>query len=413
MKLQGVRWYIAALLFLSVVINYIDRQTLSVLAPALTKELQISPTQYAAILNAFLVAYTLMNLGSGFLVNRWGTRKSLAIFMTWWSTSNILHGFAGGAWSLGIFRFLLGLGEPGNFIAGYRLISEWFTAKERAFVNGLMNAGAATGAIVAPLLVTALAYYWNWRGAFVVCGLLGLVWLIPWLWLCRPIKDHPLITSGEQALLEGEHSASTAVAALDWRQYLRYPQSWGLFLSRFVSDPVWWFYLFWLPKYLVETRGFTLVEMGLLAWMPFLSADVGAMFGGWMSGRLISRGWRVLDARKAVMLPAALIMPISLVIALTDSRVFALALICVVTFAHMCWKTNLATVTNDLYPVSVIGSVAGIFAFGNGLGSVLFTLLIGFLVQYWSYTWVFALMGIMHPLGYWIFHTLVKKPLPT
>jgi ACS family hexuronate transporter-like MFS transporter len=411
MKLRGVRWYIAALLFLSVVINYIDRQTLSVLAPVLTKELSISPTQYANILNAFLVAYTLMNLGSGFLVNRWGTRKSLTVFMGWWSASNMLHGFAGGVWTLGAFRFLLGMGEPGNFIAGYRLISEWYAAKERAFVNGLMNAGAATGAVIAPILVTMLAHYWDWRGAFVICGLLGLIWLIPWLWFCRPVEQHPMVTAEERALVEEGRLPAGRSHQGSWKKFLRYPQSWGLFLSRFVSDPVWWFYLFWLPKYMVETRGYTVIEMGMLAWMPFLSADLGAMFGGWMSGRLIGKGWKVLDARKAVMLPAAMIMPVSLVIALTDSRELSLGLICLVTFAHMCWKTNLATVTNDLYPVRVIGSVAGIFAFGNGLGGILFTALIGVLVQYFSYTWVFALMGVMHPLGYFIFRTLVRKPL--
>ncbi len=389
------RWWIAGLLFLSVIINYIDRQCLSVLAPVITKELGLTPTGYANILNVFQLAYTGMYIGSGFLVDRWGARVSLAVFMGWWSVANALHGFATSAFSLGAFRFLLGLGEPGNFMAGFRAISECFHKEERALANGLLNAGSSVGAMIAPFLVTWLYVQMSWRGAFVICGLLGVLWILPWLLLYRPL-------------------ASVVIARAEpgaWREYLKLPQSWGLFGSRFLSDPVWWFYLFWLPKYLVDARGFTLQEMALVAWMPYLSADLGAMFGGWMSGVLIGRGWNVLAARKAVMLPAAMVMPVSLVVATTPSSTIAIAAICLVTFAHMVWKTNLATVTNDLYPTQVVGSVSGMFAFGNGLGGLLFTALTGWLVQYSGYYWVFAFMGVLHPFAFLVFRGLVRGEL--
>lgn len=393
---MGSRSWIAGLLFLSVIINYIDRQCLSVLAPVITKELGLTPTGYANILNVFQAAYTLMYIGSGLLVDRWGARFSLAVFMGWWSVANALHGLATNAFGLGVFRFLLGLGEPGNFMAGFRTISECFKKEERALVNGLLNAGSSVGAMIAPFLVTWLYGQLSWRGAFVICGLLGLVWIGPWLYFYKPL---------EGVVIEKKPAGA-------WKAYLKLPHSWGLFGSRFLSDPVWWFYLFWLPKYLVEARGFTLQEMALVAWMPYLSADLGAMFGGWMSGRLISRGWDVLKARRVVMLPAAMVMPVSLLVGTTPSSTVAIAGICLVTFAHMVWKTNLATVTNDLYPTSVVGSVSGVFAFGNGLGGLLFTALTGWLVQYSGYFWVFALMGVLHPLAYLVFGGLVREKLP-
>ena len=393
-----IRWWIATLLFLSVIINYIDRQCLSVLAPVITKELNLSPTGYANILNAFQAAYTIMYLGSGLLVDRWGAKLSLTVFMGWWSVANALHAFAANAWGLGAFRFLLGLGEPGNFMAGFRAISECYVKQERALVNGLLNAGASVGAMIAPFLVTWLYAELSWRGAFVICGALGLVWIVPWWLVYRPLQpqqDRPL----------------PLPFAILWRDYLKLPQSFGLMGSRFLSDPVWWFYLFWLPKYLVDARGFTLEQMAMVAWMPYLSADLGAMFGGWMSGRLIAKGWNTLSARTAVMLPAALVMPVSLIVATTPSSAIAIATICVVTFAHMAWKTNLATVTNDLYPTQVVGSVSGVFAFGNGLGGLLFTALTGWLVQYSGYFWVFAFMGVLHPLAFIVFRGLVRGEL--
>jgi len=390
-----LRWYIAALLFLSTVINYVDRQTLSVVAPILTKELDLSPVAYSRILSAFLIAYTAMYLGSGLLVDRFGTKWSLTGFMAWWSASNMAHAAVTGPFSLGAFRFLLGLGESGNFMAAFKAVSEWYAPKERAFVNGLVQAGASVGAIVAPPLVTWIALNYGWRVAFLATGSLGFFWLIPWLACYR----------------RGAPANAAPVRRTPWLALLRYRQTWGLFLSRFFSDPVWWFYLFWLPKYLVEQRGFTVAEMGRLAWLPYVAGDAGAVLGGLCSDFLVRRGWTVLRARMAAMLPFALLMPLSIVVAYTPSTFVCMALICVITFAHMAWKTNLTTITNDVYPTEVIGSVAGLVAFGNGLGGTIFTSLTGWIVQQFGYPAVFVMMGCMHPVAYAVLRLLVRKPL--
>ena len=392
-ELSQIRWYIAGLLFLSSVINYVDRQVLSVVAPVLTKELHITPVGYANILQAFLIPYTLMYVGSGFLVDRWGARKSLAIFMLWWSTANMLHGFARGALSLAFYRGLLGIGEPGNFMAGFRAISEWYPPKEKAFVNGLLNGGAAAGAIVAPPLVAWLAIRYGWRMAFVATGALGFFWLAAWLAIVP--RSQPIVET---------------TAREPWLKLLGLRDTWSLLLPRFVSDPVWWFYLFWLPKYLADQRGFSMWEIGLLAWMPYLAADLGALTGGVWSGWLVKRGMPVVRARAQGMWPFMLLMPLSVLIPGASTTV-ALAIICVVAFAHMAWKTNLQTITNDVFPLRVVGSVSGIIAFGSGLGGSLFIALTGWVVENISYDAIFYIMGFLHPIAYLIFRNLQKGRL--
>ena len=392
--MPAVRWWIAALLFFSSVINYVDRQVLSVAAPAITRELRISAVEYSYVLQAFLIPYTLMYVGSGWLVDRWGTRRSLAAFMSWWSAANMLHGAAQSAVGLGVGRFLLGLGEPGNFMAGFRAISEWYAPKEKAFVNGLLNGGSAVGAIIAPPLVAWLTLSYGWRWAFVVTGAFGFVWLAAWLWI---VPTQP------------PAAAAASGARVPWLRLLAMRETWALLAPRFVSDPVWWFYLFWLPKYLADQRHFTLAEIGLLAWMPYLAADLGALLAGGLSGWLVARGWPVLRARQAGMLPFALMMPVSVLIPSASANV-ALVLICVVTFAHMAWKTNLQTVTNDVFPTSVVGSVSGIIAFGSGLGGTLFTNLTGWTVQNFSYDAIFYVMGFLHPAAFVIHRLLIREP---
>ena len=389
--MTNARWTIAALLFLASVINYIDRQVLSVVAPILTKEFSLSPQQYSYIGLAFQIPYTLMYVGSGFLVDRWGTRKALAIFMVWWSAASMLHAEARSAMTLGFFRFLLGLGEPGNFMAGFRAISEWFPAKEKAFVNGLMNGGAAVGAIIAPPLVAWLSLQYGWRMAFLLTGALGFVWLIGWL-LCY---GTPPFAAPERA------------ARMPWTTLLKLPATWALMLPRFISDPVWWFYLLWLPKYLADQRGFTMGDIARLAWMPYLAADLGALAGGLFTGWLVKRGVSPVEARRRGMLPFALLMPLSLLVPRVDAGM-ALAIICLVAFAHMAWKTNLQTVTNDVFPLSVVGSVSGIIAFGSGLGGSLFTWLTGWTVQNISYDAIFYVMGFLHPIAYLVFQWLIR-----
>lgn len=412
--MKNIRWTIAGLLFLSSVINYIDRQVLSVLAPTITKELDITAMEYGLVVNAFLVPYTIMYIGSGLLVDRWGTRVALAAFLVWWSAASISHSLAQGFVGLALCRFLLGLGEPGNFMAGFRAISEWYPAKERAFVNGLLNAGASVGAIIAPPLVGLLGLRFGWRAAFVITGLLGFVWLAAWLRTYYLPHAHPRITAEELALVPTPEPPAPRQPILgQWLTALRDRQVWALLLPRFVSDPVWWFYLFWLPKYLSDQHHFDLAAIAVFTWMPYLAADLGALFGGYVSGRLIRNGWPILRARGMGMLPFALVMPVSVLVPSVSVSV-ALGIICLVSFAHMAWKTNLQTISNDLFPASRIGSITGIIAFGSGLGGTLFTGLTGFVVQNFSYDAIFILMGFLHPIAYAIIWLLLlrKRALP-
>lgn len=428
MRIPHLRWWIAGLLFFSTVINYVDRQTLSVLAPVITAEMDISPVEYSRILTAFMAAYTVMFVGSGFLVDRFGTRVSLAVFIVWWSLANMAHALARGVWSLGIFRFFLGLGESGNFMAAFRAVSEWYPARERAFVNGLIQAGTAIGAVIAPPVVTWINSEYGWRPAFWLTGSLGLVWVVFWLLLYHPPDQHPRITDSERALVLAKEApvgsrvdavpdrnepglSERARGPVSWREILGHPQTWGLLLARFLSDPVWWFYLFWLPKYLADQRGFSMTEIGMLAWMPYLAADVGAIVGGWISGRLVASGWNLISARVAVMLPCALLMPLSLVIHRAESKPLLITLVCVVTFSHMAWKTNQTTLTNDVFPKHLIGASSGLLAFGNGLGGTLFTWMTGPIVQKFGYGTLFMIMSVLHPLSYLVMRHLVRSPI--
>lgn len=390
----STRWIITALLFTATVINYIDRQALSVLAPVLTKELGLSNAQYALVVQLFLGAYTVMYVGSGWLVDRLGARKAMALFVAWWSAAAVLHGWTRSAWDLGFYRLLLGLGEPGNFMVSFKVASEWFAPKERALVNGVVNAGAAVGAVVAVPVVSVVALQFGWRAAFVVTGLLGFVWLAVWLLVYRDADTLPI---------------AAALPSPRWSEFLGSRITWALLLARFVSDPVWWFILFWLPKYLADQQGFTLAEVGMLAWLPYLAADVGSIGGGLVSGHLVKRGWPVVRARQMAMLPFVALMPLSVLIPWVSGRAPVLALICVMACCHMAWRTNLSTLTNDLYEPRVVGSVAGILAFGSGVGGMLFTQLTGWLVDHSGYGLIFFTMGCLHPVAFLIVRGLIRN----
>ena len=414
--IPNVRWRIAGLLFFATVINYIDRQTLSVLAPEITAELGLTNIEYSNIVQAFLISYASMYIVWGLVIDRWGTRTALAVSMVWWSLANAGHALARGAVGLGVFRALLGIGESGNFLAAEKAISEWFPPKERGFANGLVNAAAATGAVLAPPLIVWIFQLWGWRLAFVITGALGFVWMAFWLrWYWVPAR-HPRVTAEERELIEAPAVQSNK-RHVRWRELFGFPQTWALFLARVVADPVWWFYLFWLPKYLSDDRGFTMVEIGMVAWMPYLTADLGSLAGGWASGQLIKRGVPVVKARKWIMLPSAALMPLGLLVAYSESSAVAMATICVITFAHMSWKTNLMTMTNDIYPTSIVGSVAGIVGLGSSLGGVIFTRITGIVVENYSYATIFVLMAFLHPMALLILNAMIKSgidepPLP-
>lgn len=412
LKIKNLRWVVAVLVLLNTVINYIDRQSLSVLAPQLRKALHLGDVGYAHVVQAFLIAYTGFYIIAGIIIDRWGVKIAYGGAMAWWSVAAVLNACARSVWQLGLFQFLLGVGESFNFIAAQKVAAEWYPPKERALLNGLSNAAAVAGAIITPPLVVWLMHRWDWRTAFVVTGLFGIVWLIPWYALYYSPAQHPRITAEELELIRGSQitsSTSNAEPKVKWLDLLRHRETWGLLLSRTISDPVWWFYLFWLPKYLTESRGMTMKAMSEVIWIPYLASDIGSILGGWYSGFLVSRNWKILSARNLVMLWSALAMPLGIVIVFTRSQVAALALMCVVLFAHMSWKTNLMTLTIDIFPRRVVGSVAGIVATGSGLGATVFTGFVGSIIKNYSYTPIFIGMGFMHLLAYLVVRGTIRR----
>ncbi|MGC4051177.1 MAG: MFS transporter [Paludibaculum sp.] len=280
----NLRWWITALLFFSTVINYMDRQNLSILARTIQNDLQITDMQYGYVVQAFLLAYTLSYLFAGRLTDKLGTRVSMACFVVWWSLADMLTSLSRSVVSLGIFRFLLGVGEPGNYTAAPKAVSEWFPARERGLVIGIYTAGATLGATIAPPLIALLSEHFHWRSVFLFTGSLGLIWVLPWLWLYRKPSDHPRLSDEERELILDKGSSAMESDVMPpegrWRHILGRRETWLLMLSRMITDPVWYFYLFWFPKYLTDARHLSLAEIGRIAWLVYLAADIGCITGG-------------------------------------------------------------------------------------------------------------------------------------
>jgi ACS family hexuronate transporter-like MFS transporter len=407
-RIRNLRYYVLALLFLSTLINYIDRQTLSVMSSDLGKRFGWNDEDYSHILMAFQVAYALMQSGSGFLIDRLGTRLGFAITIVFWSLASMAHSLARGVASFAACRFLLGLGEAGNWPGSAKATAEWFPPKDRAFATGLWNTGSATGAVIAPPLIYLLASRFGWQSAFLVTGGLGFLWLGLWLSIYHPPSRHPRVTDEERAML-ASHAAPSTSQTVRWRDLWRYPEVWALTVARFISDPVWWFYLFWLPKYLGDQRHFDLMQIGLTAWIPYLSADLGSIAGGLASSWLIRRGQPIVRARKTVILASASLMLAAPLVAWVQSPVAMLALISLATFAHQAWASSILTLPGDLFRGPVVGSCMGLTGTGAGLGGILATFLIGKVVQHEGYTPVFVWAGLMHPLSCIVVFSLMRR----
>jgi ACS family hexuronate transporter-like MFS transporter len=387
------RWWILGLLFLSTVLNYVDRQTLSILARSIQTDLHLSDVDYSTVVQAFLLAYTFAYLVVGRVTDRLGTRWSLALFLGWWSIANLLTGFARSLRELGICRFLLGLGEAGNYTAAPKAVGEWFEPRLRGLAVGIYTAGAMVGATIAPPMIAWLGGRFGWRAAFVITGALGLFWLIPWLLTYR--------TGPLAAAASGEPESRISESAI-WRSILTDRRAWLLMGARMLSDPVWYFYLFWFPKYLMDARSMTLASMGQIAWIVYLAADLGSILGGSLSGVLIRRGSSPVAARLRVMKAAALIAPIGAFIAAGVSIPIVLALAAIVSFVHLTWQVTMGALVVDLYPKDKIATAFGFIAAGSGLGGTLSTAAVAWLLTHSSYEAVFLIMALLHPSAAWL-----------
>lgn len=409
----SLRWRIAVLIGAAIAISYFDRQTLPVAITAIQREIPISNTQFSQLQAAFLTAYALMYAGGGQLVDRLGTRRGFLAIMIWWSLACASHGLAAGFGMLAVSRFLLGMGEGGGFPAATKAVAEWFPPRERATAMGIINAGTAAGAVCAPPLIAATLAFLNWRWVFFLSGAIGLLWVLWWMADYFPPARHPKLTAGErEGLADVFKPDPRAAEKLAWIRLLGFVQVWGLVFAKFLSDAAWYFYLFWLPKYLYDARGFDTKQVGAFAWIPYAASGVGCLCGGWLSSRLVRQGRSLDFSRKVALGLSAAVMPAAYFITRTPVEL-AIVLFSIAFFGQQSWSTLVMVLPADLFPRSAVGSVAGMVGFGGAMGGVVFGLVVGYLLDHhYGYTTVFAIVSTLHVIAFGVIMATVRKVQP-
>jgi ACS family hexuronate transporter-like MFS transporter len=389
-----MRWWVLTLLTLATVINYLDRIVFAVLSPVIREELKFNNEQYGYINGAFQIAYTLGFLVMGKFIDIYGTRIGYGLSVAWWSLAACLHPLSTTSGMLAFWRAMLGLGEAGNFPAAIKSVAEWFPARDRAVATGIFNAGTNLASMIGPPLFYWMQAHYGWRACFLITGGMGFVWLIAWMTTYRLPRQPIEVEAG--------------VPKVGWAAALTMRETWGFAGAKFFSDPVWWFYLYWLPPYFYDVRKMDLKSIGWALPVIYLTADIGSVGGGWLSGWMMRRGWPAGKARKATMLICASLMPFAALSVLADSPITAIALISLATSAHQGWSANLYTTVSDVFPRNATASVTGIGGCVGGLGGVLFSAFIpGFVVERFGYTPVFLTMGCFHLIGWFIAHKLM------
>ncbi|MGF7153865.1 MFS transporter [Novosphingobium gossypii] len=410
-KVGRYRWVVVALLFAATAINYVDRQMIGVLKPTLSAEFNWSESDFAGIVFWFQMAYAIGYLSFGKIVDTLGARLGYTVAIVIWTISHMAHGFATGITSFAVARFGLGVGESGNFPAGIRAVTDWFPQKERALAIGVFNAGANVGAIVTPLLVPLLVLWFDWRMAFFVTGLFGIIWLAVWWAVYRHPDEHPRVTPEELAYIRQD--PADPVTKIGWGRLLVVRETWAFALGKFLIDPIWWFFLFWLPGYLFERYDLDLKSFGLPLAAIYLISDVGSIAGGWMSSKLIAAGRTPNFARKTTMLICALcVLPIWFVQSV-DSVWTAVLVIGLATAAHQAFSANLYTLPSDVFPRGAVGSVVGIGGTAGALGGMGMALFAGYILDAThSYEVLFAICASAYLLALLAVHLLSPRLKP-
>ena len=410
MKIKNLRWWIAGSIALATAINYLDRQTLPVAIGELRKSFPVSDSEYGMINSLFLFAYGTMYAVGGRLLDVLGTRVGYAVMIVWWSLANMLHGLVSGVLGLGIVRFLLGLGEGGGFPGSAKAVSEWFPAKERAFAFGIFNTGSSVGAVIAPPLLALIITVLDWRWAFMLTGLLGLIWVIAWLRIYEQPAKSRLITETERTKITRAMATDDPeeTVSLPWIKLFGYRKVWGLLIVKFHTDAGWFFFIFWLPKYLDGVRGLDIIGIGSYAWIPYAFAAMGSFLGGWFSSYLLKRTGSLNISRKIPMAIAASMLPLSLLI-VGAPLMGAIIFFGLAMFGHQLWSTIVQTLAADMFPSKVIGSVSGLMGCVGTYGAMLFSLCIGFVVERYGYGPAFIISGTLHPLSFVLILGLIKK----
>ena len=410
-KVGHVRWMIVGMICLITVINYIDRQTLSVLAPTIRETFDMTNTMYSRVVTTFLLGYTLSQALSGRLLDRIGTRAGFMLFVGVWTFASMMHAVVGTVIQLALFRFILGLGEAGNWPGAAKAVAEWFPVRERAFAMAIFNSGSTIGAVIAPPLIAWVALSFGWRKAFFIGAILSSILMIAWYFFYYTPDKHPKLSAREREYIQSGQGVGDATSVRrPWLSLFRHRQLWAVVAARFCTDPIWWFLISWLPNYLKSERGFSLQLIGLLAWIPFLFADVGTLSGGAISSLLIRRGWSVDAARKVVLITSMALVPVGVLgIVGTTSDALAIASISLIAFSFQSWIANIHTIPSDCFPKQDVGSVFGIGGTAAGIASMLFTLLVGYVVDNFSYTPVYLMVGAMGPLGATLFLVIMRR----
>ena len=415
MQIRNLRWWIAALLAAASALSYLDRQSLPVAVVEIHKTIPITDTQYSWLVALFLLSYGLMYAIGGRIIDLLGTKRGYALMITWWSLATIFHGFVTNVLELGIARFLLGIGEGGGFPGSAKAVSEWFPAKERSFAFGIFNTGSSLGAVAAPPLIAFVIIEFSWRWVFYFTGLLGIAWLGFWWKLYDRPNEHKLITADERKYLQVSlpgSSSPSQVSVIPWARLFQYRQTWGLVLSSLVSNSAWYFFIFWLPKYLADVRHLDIAHIGYYAWIPYAFAGAGSFVGGWFSSFLIARRVSLDHSRKIALGISAGVMPASLFIVRSPLSV-AIIFFSVAFLGFQFWSTISQTVASDIFPASTVGSIIGLMGAAGSLGAVLFNVLVGwFLTHYHSYSAVMTIVGLLLPLSFFIILFVVGRIEP-
>lgn len=395
-----MRWRIAVLVSAAIAISYLDRQTLPVAVNAIGKDIPLSNQQFSTLQSAFLFAYAFMYAGGGKLTDALGTRRGFTVIMIFWSLACASHALALSFAMLAVSRFLLGIGEGGGFPAATRAVVEWFPTHERASAMGIINAGTAVGAVIAPPLIAVILSFLNWRWIFVISGALGLLWTAWWRLSYFSPEQGP----------EANHSdGGESAAHLRWIDLLRIREVWGMVAAKFLSDAAWYFYLFWLPKYLYDARGFDIKAVGAFAWIPYAAAGIGCLVGGWFSSYLVRREFSLSAARKLALGLSAAVMPLVIFVPYVAVS-WAIVIFSVAYFGQQSWSTLVMVLPTDLLPRRVVGSVAGLVGFGGAMGGIAFGQLVGYLLDHGiGYGVVLTLAGMFHVVAFIVI--LVAIPL--
>ena len=413
-KIKGLRWYIATLLLLVTTVNYIDRTSISVAAPSFKQQLNINDQQYSYIIIVFQLCYLIMQPISGRLLDFLNLRRGFSLAAAWWSVANILHAFAHSPLTFGIFRGLLGVGEAGNFPGIAKTASEWFPPRERTIATGIANIGSGTGALIATPLAAWIILKWGWQQAFVVTGAIGFFWVALWALFYRSPEDHPMITPEELAhIQQGQNELNAEEISHEkgvWKVVLSQRNFWGIAIARFLSEPAWQFFSYWIPIYLVSQRGMNIKQIGYYAWIPFLAAGLGSFIGGILSPLYQKLGMSVLTARNASMTTSALLMPFALFIASAPSGEWAVFWLCFGAFGHNCISATLLTLPADLFPKRTVATANGISGGIGYLGGMLFTWTVGWLAMNVGYTPIFTAIAFLDIIGAAVLWAFLRVP---